>query len=298
MLPNRQRSLMPVLMLAPALLLIAVFILYPLVKAFFYSFEQYVLTAPNQRAFIGLDNFAALADDADFYLSLKNTTIWVLGSLAGQFILGFALALLLEKHFRGRTLYRAVVFSPWAISGFLIAVMWKWLLNPQYGPVNQLLLGAGLMERPIAFLSHPDFALPSVIAANVWYGIPFFAIVLGAGLSSIPRELYQAAAIDGAGALQRFVNITVPAMLPVIFAALLLRSIWIFNFADLIWVMTNGGPANKSQILVTYLFTTAYKNLNFGYAGALSVTIFLLLAAGIGAFFLLNRFISVKGRQT
>lgn len=283
MLPNRQRSLMPVLMLAPALLLIAVFILYPLVKAFFYSFEQYVLTAPNQRAFIGLDNFAALADDADFYLSLKNTTIWVLGSLAGQFILGFALALLLEKHFRGRTLYRAVVFSPWAISGFLIAVMWKWLLNPQYGPVNQLLLGAGLMETPIAFY-RTRFCPAFGDCRQRLVRHSLFAIMLGAGLASIPRELYQAAAIDGAGALQRFVNITVPAMLPVIFAALLLRSIWIFNFADLIWVMTNGGPANKSQILVTYLFTTAYKNLNFGYAGALSVTIFCCWLLALGRF--------------
>lgn len=286
---KRQQKLLPYFLLAPALLLITIFIVFPLLKAFYYAFENYTLTAPNEREFAGLENFKILLNDETFWLSLKNTLVWVCGSLIGQFMLGFALALLLQKHFRGRSIYRAVVFSPWAISGFLIAVTWKWLLNPQYGPVNALLMQAGILTAPIAFLSNPDFALASVITANIWYGIPFFAIMLGAGLSAIPEELYQAAAIDGAGGVQKFLHITLPGLAPVIAASLLLRSIWIFNFADLIWIMTSGGPANKSQILVTYLFTIAYKNLNFGYAGALSVAVFLLLAGGIIAFLLLNK---------
>ena len=284
-----QHKLLPYFLLTPAFLLIAIFIFLPLFKAFYFAFENYILTAPNERVCIGLGNFSKLLSDETFWLSLKNTIVWVLGSLAGQFVLGFALALLLQKPFRGRSLYRAIVFSPWAISGFLIAVIWKWLLNPQYGPVNALLMKTGLLSAPVAFLSHPNYALPSVITANIWYGIPFFAIMLGAGLSTIPDELYQAAAIDGAGAVQKFVHITLPVLAPVIAASLLLRSIWIFNFADLVWIMTAGGPANKSQILITYLFTTAYKNLNFGYAGAISVTIFLLMASGILAFVLLSK---------
>jgi multiple sugar transport system permease protein len=159
----------------------------------------------------------------------------------------------------------------------LSALNWAWLFNPVVGPLPYWFKAAGLMKTPDNLLSDPQHALWGPIIANVWWGIPFFAITLLAALQSIPKDIYEAAAIDGAGSIARFRRITLPLLAPTMVIAILLRTVWIANFADLIFVMTRGGPADSTQILSSYIFTVAFQRLDFGYASALAAVLLALL---------------------
>ncbi len=269
----------PWLYLSPSLILIALVMLLPLVIGISYAFQAISLMNPFDSGWIGLQNFSTLMDDAKFWKSLKNTFHWTLASVVLQFLLGLGLALLLNRGFHGRKLVQALVFLPWAVPTFLSALTWSWLFNPVIGPIPHWLAAMGILSEPYNILSDPDTALWGPIIANVWFGIPFFAITLLAALQSIPNDLYEAAAIDGASAWQCFVKITLPFLAPMILITVMLRAIWVANFADLIFVMTGGGPANSTQILSTYIFTTAFRKLDFGYASAIAVVLLLLLLA-------------------
>ncbi|HET8729086.1 MAG TPA: sugar ABC transporter permease [Alphaproteobacteria bacterium] len=270
-------ALEPYLYLSPALILLALVMFVPLVIGISYAFRSLNLANPFATGFVGLENFARLAGDANFRRSLVNTVWWTGGSLVFQFFLGLGLALLLNRAFPGRRLVQALVFLPWAVPTFLSGLTWAWLLNPVIGPLPHWMAALGILSEPYNILSNPDVALWGPIAANVWFGVPFFAITLLAALQAIPHELYEAAAIDGATPWQRFTRITLPFLAPTIAITVLLRTIWIANFADLIWVMTNGGPANSTQIVATYIFSTAYSRLDFGYASAVATVLLALL---------------------
>ena len=263
--------------LTPALMLIALVILVPLVIGISYSFQNIMLLRPKEASWAGLSNYAALWSDRKFWIALENTFVWTFGSLFFQFFLGLGLALLLNTKFPGKRLFQALVFLPWAVPTFLSALVWAWLFNPLIGPLPHWLAALGVLSEPYNILGDPDLAIWGPIAANIWFGVPFFAITLLAALQSIPSELYEAAEIDGASAWQSFTKITLPFLAPMIAITVMLRTIWIANFADLIFIMTGGGPANSSQILSTYIFTTAFKKLDFGYASALSVALLLIL---------------------
>lgn len=269
----------PWLYLGPALALIGLVILVPLGIGIGYSFREFTLLRPGAAEWVGLANYHDLWSDAAFWRSLNNTLLWTGASLALQFGLGLGLALLLNAGFHGRRLVQALVFLPWAVPTFLIGLTFSWLLNPVIGPVPHWLYALGLIEEPYNILGNPDTALWGPILANVWYGVPFFAITLLAALSSIPAELYEAAEVDGASAWQSFTKITLPFLGPMIAITVMLRAIWIANFADLIYVMTGGGPANSTQTLSSYIFTTAFRRLDFGHASAIAVALLLLLAA-------------------
>jgi multiple sugar transport system permease protein len=270
-------GLVPYLLLAPALSFVLTFILYPLGVNIYTSVQHRVFTEPLANRFVGLANFLAIARDPTFWLVLRHSAIWVVGSLVCQFLLGLVLALLLNEKFPARGLYRSLILSPWAISGVIIAIMWKWMYNPQVGVINELLVRLGLLSHRIAFLADPTWALAAVMVTNVWRGTPFFAVMLLAALQAVPKELYEAAAIDGAGAWQRFLRVTLPAILPMVFAALLLRTIWIFNDVDLIFVMTDGGPVRASETLATFLYKKASRDLDFGLGSALAMVMFAIL---------------------
>ena len=267
----------PYLYLTPAIVLIALVILVPLVIGISYSFQSIMLLRPKEAAWAGLDNYVALWGDRMFWIALENTFVWTFGSLFFQFFLGLGLALLLNTRFTGRRLFQALVFLPWAVPTFLSALVWAWLFNPLIGPLPHWLAALGVLSEPYNILGDPDLAIWGPIAANIWFGVPFFAITLLAALQSIPSELYEAAEIDGASAWQGFTKITLPFLAPMIAITVMLRTIWIANFADLIFIMTGGGPANSSQILSTYIFTTAFRKLDFGYASTLAVVLLLLL---------------------
>ncbi|MCJ8521520.1 multiple sugar transport system permease protein [Pseudorhizobium tarimense] len=267
----------PYLYSAPALILIVVVMLVPLVLGISYAFRDIQLLNPFSGGYIGLEHFRALGQDDAFYRALKNTLWWTGASVLLQFVFGLILALLLDRPFWGRGVVQALVFLPWAVPSFLAGLNWAWLFNPVIGPLPHWFFALGLMDEPGNLLSDPRYAMWGPIIANVWWGIPFFAITLLAALQAIPRDLYEAASIDGANWFQRFSSITLPFLAPTIAITVLLRTVWISNFADLIVVMTGGGPADRTQIVASYIFTQAFKRLDFGYASAIALVLLGLL---------------------
>jgi multiple sugar transport system permease protein len=281
--------------LVPAALCMLATVVVPIGLAIKMSLYNDVLYKPKDYHFIGLGNYLRLVDDPVFWLSLWNSVVWVFGSVVLQFVAGFAAALLLHQAFRGRALVRTLTLLPWIIPGVVVGLIWEWLYQPNYGVINDLLLKAGWMQERIAWLSSPDYAMAAVVFTNVWRGIPFFAIMLLAGLQAIPDELYEAAHVDGAGVVSRFWHITLPLLRPIIVVATATRIIWTFNYADLIFVMTGGGPANATQITSTYTLMQAYSNLDFGYAGALSVVLLLVMLAFTAAYLRITRGVEEAG---
>ncbi|BBE74265.1 carbohydrate ABC transporter permease [Oharaeibacter diazotrophicus] len=269
----------PWLYAAPALILIVAVMLVPLALGISYAFRDVRLLNPFSGGFVGLQHMRALATDASFAQALKNTLWWTGASVFFQFALGLILALLLDKPFRGRAIAQALCFLPWAVPSFLSGLDWAWMFNPVIGPLPHWMAALGILDAPDNILSNPRLAMWGPIVANVWWGIPFFAITLLAALQAIPRDLYEAAAIDGAGPFERFRAITLPFLAPTIAITVLLRTVWISNFADLIVVMTNGGPADRTQIVASYIFTTAFRRLDFGYASAIALVLLALLLA-------------------
>ena len=281
-----------ILMLLPPVLMVGVFVYYPVILGIPNAFRYYNLMYLNRTRFIGFDNFIKLAGEIEFLQSIPNTILWVFVSLIFQFIIGFTLALFLKKKFKGRGVYQGLIFFPWAVSGFLIGILWRWMYNAVYGPINDLLKIMGLVDplNPIGFLSDPDIALISVIITNVWYGIAFFVIMIQAALQGVPDELYEASMVDGANKLRQFFSITLPFIKSVLILTTLLRSIWIFNFADLIYALTRGGPGGRTSIMSSYMMNLILFNNDFGMAGAVGLIICVILLIWTIFYFTITRF--------
>jgi multiple sugar transport system permease protein len=194
---EKNKNIEPYLFLLPAVLLLIFFIFIPIAIVIKTSFMDFKLNS-IERLFCGFDNYKALFQDNVFFVSLKNSFWWVVISLFFQVVFGMVLALCLNKKFKLRAVYQAIVLAPWAVSGFLIGLIWKWMFNGQYGLINDIMMRLHIINEPIAFLSQESTSLFSCIVANIWYGIPFFAIMILAALQGIPKELYEAADIDGA----------------------------------------------------------------------------------------------------
>ena len=277
---GQRRTLFIFLMLLPSMLLPLVFTYYPLVKGGIMAFQNYTLMNIKNVSWCGLDNFKAILSNSagvDFGQIAWNTVKWVLISLTLQFTMGFALSLMLKKKFAGAGVYQGLVFFPYAVSGFLIGIMWRWMFNGSNGVINDLLMNMGLIELNIGWLAQKETALLSCVIANVWYGIPFFTIMITAALRGVAPELYEAADMDGANKIQQFFNVTVPSIKSVLLMTVLMRVIWIFNFPDLIYSMTSGGPANSSQIITSYMMTLVY-SMDYGKASAVGLMVIAFLA--------------------
>jgi multiple sugar transport system permease protein len=266
----------PWLYLSPAIVLLVLVLLVPLIVGVSYSFRKF---SAFKSEFVGLDQYQAMLTDAALHHAMWNTLWWTVASLFFQFFLGLGLALLLDKPFAGRKAVQAIVFLPWAVPSFLSGLTWAWLFNPIIGPLPHWLFGLGLRAEPTSVLSDPATAMWGPIVANVWFGVPFFAITLLAALKSIPSELHEAAAIDGATPWQRFTKVTLPFLAPTIAITIMLRTIWIATFADLIFVMTEGGPAGSTSTMPVYIYVSAFKSLDKGYASAVAVLLLVLLIA-------------------
>lgn len=266
----------PYLLLAPALLIMLSVVVIPIINALSMSFQNYNLTRPNKMGFIGFGNYVKIFNTKQFWASLGRTATWVSWGVGLQFVCGFMLALLLNKSFTGRGIARSVSLIPWVTPGVLIALMWRWILDGNYGVFNDILLRLGLVEDKIAFLANKGFAMPSVILTIVWQGIPFFALMILAGLQGIPEELYEAAGMDGASGAQKLFHITVPSLKNTIFVTMMLRVIWVANSVDVIYNMTEGGPAFATQTLSVYIYREA-SVLNMGYASAMAILLMLVL---------------------
>ncbi len=271
----------PYLLLTPALIIMVLVVFNPVLQAIITSFKMYDLRYPTKTAFIGLKNYIdILFNDDVFWLSLKNTVIWVVCGVGLQFFFGFILALLLNTNFKGRGVVRAFSMIPWVTSGVLIGLIWRWMYEGNYGVINDLLAKAGLIDEVIPFLSRTEWAMPAVILAVVWQGIPFFALMILAALQGVSQDMYEAADIDGAGFFTKLFRITLPSIRNTLYVTVLLRVIWVANSLDIIQNMTAGGPAYATQTMSVYIYQKAGV-LNLGYASAIAVimTVILLVAA-------------------
>jgi multiple sugar transport system permease protein len=271
--------------LAPAIVFVAVFVYYPMISGSQMAFRHWNLTNLTDTSWIGFKNFEAIFANPVFYTVLRNTLVWVVGSIVPQFVIGFALALWLRRRFRFRGLYQALIFFPWAISGFLIGILFRWMFNSEFGVINDLLAKAGLIDTPIPWLADPGTAMVAVTIANVWYGVTFFAIMILAALQSVPEELFEAGALDGAGKVRMLLQITIPYIRITLALTVLLRVIWIFNFPDIIWAMTGGGPANQTHIVTTWMINTTQRG-DYGQASAIGLVIVAILIV-FSAFYLM-----------
>jgi multiple sugar transport system permease protein len=264
----------PWLYLSPALVIIATVLIVPLVIGISYSLRKF---SAFKSEYAGLGQYRTMLGDEVLHGALVNTVWWTGGSLFFQFFLGLGLALLLNRPFYGRRLAQGLVFLPWAVPTFLTGLTWTWLFNPVIGPLPHVFFAIGLQAEPVTILASPATAMWGPIIANVWFGIPFFAITLLAARKSIPPELYEAAAIDGASQWQQFTQVTLPFLAPTIAITVMLRTVWIATFADLIYVMTNGGPAGSTNTVATYIYVSAFRALDKGYASAIAVLLLALL---------------------
>ncbi|MBO0902164.1 sugar ABC transporter permease [Jiella sp. MQZ13P-4] len=275
----RRSGLLPYALLTPAVVVVLVIVFAPMVEALVTSFYDYVLFRPNAAKFVGFGNFATLFDDPVFWTSLWQTALWIGLTVPLQMGLGLVAALLLNREFAWRGLARALVIIPWALPSVVIALMWRWIYDPNIGILNDLLLRLDIVRASIPWLADPDVALYAVIATLTWQGFPFFAVMILAGLQGIPKSQYEAAAIDGASAWRQFRHITLPGIAPILATAGLLRTIWVANSIDVIFVMTGGGPGYSTYTLPLFAFVKARQNLDFGYGSAIAVTFTVILGA-------------------
>ncbi|MBU5594254.1 sugar ABC transporter permease [Amphibacillus sp. MSJ-3] len=259
--------------------MITALLFFPMLRIFYYSFQHYDISAPFYDDFAGIDNFVKIfTEDPLFIPSLVNSFKWVLSQVLLQLFFGMGIALLLNKDFKFRGLTRGLVFIPWAISGVLTSVIWSLMYNEHMGVFNDLLMKIGLINEPKAFLSSTTSAFVAVVIAELWRGIPFFAITLLASLQNISAELYEAAAMDGANRLTSFIYVTLPQLKRTIVLTTLLRTVWEFNNVDLLYNLTNGGPANSTMTYAMYIAKTAVHGSDFGYGSALTVIAFIILS--------------------
>ena len=254
------------------MLVLAFVVAWPLVEAIRMSFfDIYLLTGFLKETFIGVQNYARFARDPNAPTYLLNTLIYVVGGTVGQFVVAMSLALLLSGRITFAAFWRGLAIIPWAMPITVTVMVWKWILNGQWGILNYVLVQMGVLDEYVSWLSSPIWLWPSIIVVNVWAGFPFMFINLLSGLQGIPREIYEAGRIDGAGAGALFWRITLPLLRPVI-AALVLLSVIVHlrEFATL-WVLTSGGPGIRSTTLSPLVYVTSFRYFRLGYGAALGV---------------------------
>jgi multiple sugar transport system permease protein len=267
-------------LLAPSLVLILAIVLYPTLWGIGLSFREMRLNRLDLgTGFIGLRHYFDLIDDPIFWLSLKNTLIWVVGATVGETVLGLLAALVLNRELPLFRLFAVLVLLPWFLPNVVAGNMWALMLDPRLGVINDLLVQAGVLTTYRAWFADPNAALAAALLVEIWHGFPFFALLFLAGLKAIPGELYEAAEIDGARAWQQFRFVTLPQLKMIMAAVIILRVISLVNSPDILLILTRGGPGRATQVLSLYAFIKANSEFNFGYASAIAVVAFVLLMA-------------------
>jgi multiple sugar transport system permease protein/N,N'-diacetylchitobiose transport system permease protein len=261
----------------PAAIAILLIVAYPLVRAFWLSLHDVVLTRPGEEPFVGLQNYAYELTNPDFWAAVGRSLFFTVFSTAIEVVLGVGLALLMDQPLRGRWLLRTLVILPWALPTIVNALMWRWIDNAEYGALNALLYQTGLIDGYRQWLSDPSTAMWMVIIADAWKMTPLVAILVLAALQGISREQLEAARVDGAGSLAALRYIILPLLTPTILIVLVLRTMEAFKVFDIIWIMTNGGPANTTQTIAIYAYQTAFRAYNFGRGAALGYLIALAI---------------------
>jgi multiple sugar transport system permease protein len=266
------------LLVLPALIPVVLFSVYPLVQGILLGFTDAKAGLGQVVSFNGVDNYTRLATNELFWNSFRIGLIWAFGVTILQFFASLGLALLLNLNLKMRWLARTLALVPWAMPPVIIAIMWRLMLNPTYGPINGGMRALGL-PGDINWLGDFSTALPAVIVVGVWAGMPQTTITLLAGLQNVPSELHEAAAIDGASTWQRFWHVTLPALRPIIVAITTLDLIWNFNSFALVYVLTAGGPGGQTMLPMLFAYNEAFRYGNFGYAAAMGNVMVIVIAA-------------------
>lgn len=276
--------------LAPALLVLLLFIAYPFVLGIWLSLTDKRVSVPGN--FIGFDNFVKDLQDPTFQRTVANTFAYTIVATIFKLTLGLALALLMNQPFRGKNVIRAFVLLPWIVPTVLSTVVWQWMFDPSYSILNWILKNWFAWSGPFpSWLGDPFLAMVCVITVNIWRGVPFFAISLLAGLQTVSLDLFEAAAIDGATAVQRFWHITLPTIRPVLLIVTLFSVVWTFADFQLVYVLTKGGPLNSTQLFATYSYDTALRGGQIGLGASIALFMFPILAIVV---FVIQRYLSKK----
>jgi multiple sugar transport system permease protein len=282
-----RKHLVPYVLILPSLVFLAAVEFYPLWVGLKEAFQYHNRVQPWATQYIGLDNFRDALGDHNVRMALRTSFVMVVGIVGGSYLLGLIAGVLLNQHIRLRGVYRSIILIPWIIPPVVSFISWQWMLNDQSGIINQVLIRLGLVDKfhPVVWLADSRLALLSIIVVGTWSRFPFLMITVLAALSSIPDDINEAAALDGAGAIQRFRDITFPLILPVSIIATLLQAIWTFNDFALAFVLTGGGPANSTTPLILLAYREAFQRFNIGYGTSLAV-ISMVLMLILGAFYL------------
>ncbi len=265
-------SVLAYLLLLPASLVLFFVLLFPifstLLQSFGISFDSYNFT---------FSNYTRLFLDTEFWQSLKNTILFVALSISGDLLIGLAAALLLNQAIRGKAFFRVLFMLPWMIPSVVTGATWRWMYNSTSGIINSVLSSAGLIDKPILWLSSQTTAMLSIILANIWRGFPYVMLILLTGLQTIPHDIYEAGSIDGTSAWQRFFYLTLPNLKKQIVIVLALTTVWEFRQIDLVMTMTGGGPGNLTDVLVTTVYKQYFQFFQFDYASAIAIVMSLFM---------------------
>ncbi len=265
-----------IIFLIPGLSVISFILAYPVITNIFISFTNKHLIYKGYK-FVGFDNYITILKEEIFTEALINTFIFTFTSIIFQLAIGLVTALILNKQLKGIIFFRLAIIIPYAFPPIVIALLWKWLLSKMYGIYNFFLINLNFIEQPIPWLGHPDFSMTAVVVVNVWFGFPLFTLGILAGLQSIPSEQYEVAKIEGANWYQTFWYVTLPNILTIVGILIILRTIWVFNTFDLIYVLTGGGPLNSTMTLPIYSYLIGWKSGLLGETAAVAIFLFLIL---------------------
>lgn len=269
----------------PSLLFLLAIMGFPILYGVFMSFQNYTLATlvSGKMEFIGLKNYQAIFQTPTFWTALKHSLIFTVGSIFFQFTLGLGIALLFCRSFPLSNTMRGLMLTGWQIPSVVTGTVFLWIFNLDYGVFNRVLMLLHLIKEPIGWLLQADTALVAVILTNIWLGIPFNVIILTAGITGLPEDVYEAATVDGAGFFQQLVHITLPLLKSTILAVLMLGFIYTLRVFDIIWIMTRGGPGDATEVLPTFAYRLSLVHFNFGQSSAVATVILLILF--VAAFF-------------
>lgn len=273
----------------PALLVVGTLLIYPICSSLYYSLTTKHLIKSSYE-FVWLTNYVTVLTDADFYKAFFNSVVWTVGSLAGQIFIGFTSALAINRVKLGKSVYRTLMIIPWAFPSIVIALSWKWILNGVSGFLPNLLVQMGVCETLPQFLSSSNTVFLTLILINVWFGAPMIMVNVLSALQTIPQEQYEAAQIDGASRIQQFRHITVPHIKIVVGLLVVLRTIWVFNNFDLIYLITGGGPASLTTTVPIYAYNMGWGSKMLGRSSAVTILLLaFLLLVSFGYFKIINK---------
>ncbi|CAN5259485.1 sugar ABC transporter permease [soil metagenome] len=266
------------LLLLPSALLITAVVLYPTIYGVQLSFREMRLNRPDLgTGWVLFKHYQRMLSDPVFWVALQNTAVWVTCAVTIEFLVGLVAALALNRNLPGTKFLAVLILLPYFLPNVVAGHMWALMLDPRLGIINDLLVRTGLLTGYKAWFADPSTAMAAAIIVEAWHSFPFFTLLIMAGLKGIPADLYKAADIDGAGPFAQLRLIVIPMLRTIIAAAVILRVIGLVNSPDLLLILTGGGPGRATQVLSLYAFQNAYKDFNFGYAGALSVVMFVIL---------------------